>query len=312
MRSLSTPACTEQTTCRGAAFASRLDHLAFRGDKRGRSKALIFAVLNGASITDPEPVMISQPRELGLRTKDLRDNRKSHHLRPHQIPRSHCTCTIARVASCTRRARLLQTSHDASFCAVAQRQSCGDVHKMTHCRLACISPPSSPDPKLAPESFALAKNESSDRFIGDIRPLNGREKSSERAHLPYCPRLRRMIMEKPETVQITIRNTTDSFYLCESSSFTRGDTDDWSSRPPEMYRSLWVPADCDKRACHAKCQRRLHSRMCSPPTIARCPQRMIFVGQWARGAPMSSVISSICLQTRVSQVVRSRKNLGRK
>ena len=56
---LSHPACTRRSTCRGAALASCLDPLAFSGDKRGRSKALFFAVLNGTSISDPEPVNFS-------------------------------------------------------------------------------------------------------------------------------------------------------------------------------------------------------------------------------------------------------------
>ena len=45
-----------------------VDPLAFSGGKRGRSKALFFAVLNGTSIADPELVRyFMRPRELGLR-----------------------------------------------------------------------------------------------------------------------------------------------------------------------------------------------------------------------------------------------------
>ena len=44
------------STCRGAAPASRLDRLSLSGDKRGRSKNLLFAVVNGASFSDPELV----------------------------------------------------------------------------------------------------------------------------------------------------------------------------------------------------------------------------------------------------------------
>ena len=50
------PACTQRRICCGAALASHQDPLCFSGDKRGRCKALFFAVLNGASLTDPEPV----------------------------------------------------------------------------------------------------------------------------------------------------------------------------------------------------------------------------------------------------------------
>ena len=55
---LSSPSCTQQGTSRGAVWASRFDPLAFSGDTRGRSKALFFAVRNGTSITNPEPVKL--------------------------------------------------------------------------------------------------------------------------------------------------------------------------------------------------------------------------------------------------------------
>ena len=58
---VSLPACTKGSICRGAALASRLDPLAFSGDKRGHSKALFFGVLNGTSISDPEPVNFHAP-----------------------------------------------------------------------------------------------------------------------------------------------------------------------------------------------------------------------------------------------------------
>ena len=88
MRSLSKPACTQQTVCRGAAPAIRLDPLASRSDKRGRSRALIFSVLNGASVIDPKLVNFTSGT----------------------TARANCNCTIARLASCTWGARLLQTS----------------------------------------------------------------------------------------------------------------------------------------------------------------------------------------------------------
>ena len=61
----------------------------------------------------------------------------------------------------------------------------------------------------------VAKDEGRDRFLGDRRPLNSRERSIGRAHLLYSPRLGRMISGKSETVQITIRDTKDCLYLYE-------------------------------------------------------------------------------------------------
>ena len=51
--------------------------------------------------------------------------------------------------------------------------------------------------------------------FGDRCPLNSRERRIGRAHLLYCPRLRRMISGKSETVQIKIRDTKECFYLYE-------------------------------------------------------------------------------------------------
>ena len=45
--------------------------------------------------------------------------------------------------------------------------------------------------------------------------MNSGERSIGRAQLPYCPRLRRIILDKSETVQITIRDTKHSFNLYE-------------------------------------------------------------------------------------------------
>ena len=45
---LSLLACTPRSLCRCAALASRLDPLALSVNKRGRTKAQLFAVLNGA------------------------------------------------------------------------------------------------------------------------------------------------------------------------------------------------------------------------------------------------------------------------
>ena len=56
---LSSSACTQRSICHGAAPASRLDPLTLSGDKRGRSKALLFAVLNGTSIPDSDLVSCS-------------------------------------------------------------------------------------------------------------------------------------------------------------------------------------------------------------------------------------------------------------
>ena len=97
---VSLPACTRRSICRGAAMPSRLHPLAFSGDKRGRSKAPFFSVLNGTSISDPEPVNPScDPESLAHGRLYLRDNRKRHHLRSHQLLRWRYGCTNVRPTS---------------------------------------------------------------------------------------------------------------------------------------------------------------------------------------------------------------------
>ena len=67
---------------------------------------------------------------------------------------------------------------------VTQQQWLACIRRM---QLACKLPPSSLDPRLVSGAFAVAKDEGCDRFIGDRRPLNSRERSTRRVHLPYCP-----------------------------------------------------------------------------------------------------------------------------
>ena len=66
-------------------------------------------------------------------------------------------------------------SDDSSFSAVVQQQRRACVRNMRRCKLACILPSSSLDPRLAPRAFEVAKDESRDRFIGDRRQLNSNE-----------------------------------------------------------------------------------------------------------------------------------------
>ena len=81
-------------------WRARLDQLAFSGDKRGRSKALFFAVPNGTSITGPEPVIFSRDLEnwayekstSETTAKDIISTRTSFLARD-------AMCTVTRLAS---------------------------------------------------------------------------------------------------------------------------------------------------------------------------------------------------------------------
>ena len=189
---LSFPVCTRRYIRRGAALASRLDPLAISGDKHGRCKALFFAVLNGAAISDPESVRFSCDPEnwfCGQATsestaKDIISARISFPARAAILPLldwlpacvAHDFCNPEDPDA---------LGDDSSFFAVTQQQWRPCLRRMLRCKLACVLAPSSLDPRLASGAFAVAKDENRDRFIGDRRPLNTRERSIGRAHLSY-------------------------------------------------------------------------------------------------------------------------------
>ena len=188
---------------RGAALASRLDPLAYIDDKRGRSEALYVAVLDGTSISDPEPVRFSCDPENwahGQATcessaKDIISDRISVPARAAIVPLLDCLPACMAHDFCNPEDPDA-VGDDSSLFAVTLQQWRACVPRMVRCTLACMLPPSSLDPRLASGAFAVAKDEGRDRFIGDRRPLNSRERSIARAHLPYFPRLRRLIFGK--------------------------------------------------------------------------------------------------------------------
>ena len=75
-------------------------------------------------------------------------------------------------------------------------------------------------------SFAVAKDEGRDRPTGDRRPLNSRERSIGRAHLPHCPRLRPTILGKIGNGADYNSRHQGLFPLERGSSFTRSETGD--------------------------------------------------------------------------------------
>ena len=113
---LSLPGCTQRRIRRGAALASRLDPLAFSGDKRGRCKAL-FSL---CSTEQPSQIQNQSKFRATQRTrhtdKPLRVDRKRYHLRSYQLPRSCCNCSAARLA--------FRMAHD--FCNPEDPDALGD------------------------------------------------------------------------------------------------------------------------------------------------------------------------------------------
>ena len=121
-------------------------HGANRGDKRGRSTALFFAVLNGTSTSDPEPVNFSYDPE---NASYLRVSRKRHHLRSHQFSsRAAILPLLGWFPACVAHVFCNPEDPDAlgddsSFFAVTQQQWRAWFRRMLRCKLACILPPTS-------------------------------------------------------------------------------------------------------------------------------------------------------------------------
>ena len=128
---------------RGAALASRLDPLPLSGCMRGRSKALLYAVLNGPALSDPEPVSFSCDPEnwaYGQATskstaEDIISARLSFTARAAIVPL--LDSLLARVAHDFRNPEDPDAlGHDSSFFAVTQRQWRTCVRRMPCCKLA--------------------------------------------------------------------------------------------------------------------------------------------------------------------------------
>ena len=128
---VSLPACTQRSICRCAALASRPDPLSFSGDKRGRCKALFFAVLNGTAISDPEPVNFScDPESWAYGQATSESTGKD---------------VISARISFPTRAAIVPLLDWLRLCG-ARKQWRACVRRMLRCKLACVLPPSSLDP----------------------------------------------------------------------------------------------------------------------------------------------------------------------
>ena len=152
-----------------------------------------------------------RPRQLGLRTLCSRSICERHQLCSHQIFSSRCKYTIARLVSHMSGARLFAIQRALSRLVTTPRPLLWLVcdRRLLRCRLACMLPPSSLDPRIAARAFALAEDslETNAHWIA--------VKSIGHSHLPYLPWVFRMILGRTETVEITSQTTNDRFHLHE-------------------------------------------------------------------------------------------------
>ena len=92
------------------------------------------------------------------------------------------------------------------------------VRRMVRCKLAVALPSDTCSAQLAGGAFAVRKDEGRDRLICDRRPQNSQESSVSRVLLPFCPRLRRLILDRSHALGVHIIDTRNCFYLYQVDS----------------------------------------------------------------------------------------------
>ena len=88
------------------------------------------------------------------------------------------------------------------------------MRRLVRCGLAALPATSCP-PELSGGAFAARNTTKRDRLICDKRPQNSQEASVGRVMLPFCPRLRRLILHRACVLGVHIVDTRNCFYLHE-------------------------------------------------------------------------------------------------
>ena len=85
-------------------------------------------------------------------------------------------------------------------------------------KLAVALPSDTCPVSLSGGAFAVPKDVDRDRLISDRRPQNSQESALNRVLLPFCPRLRRLILQRSEALGVHIVDTRKCFYLSQVDS----------------------------------------------------------------------------------------------
>ena len=227
------PACTQRSICRDAGLASRLDPLAFNGDKCAAAKLCLSlcSTERPLQIRNLSIFHVTQrtgPTDEILQRRPQKTSSPLASARPFALQLYVCSIGFP---PAWRTTLAILRGEDSSFFAVTQQQWRACVRRMLRCKLVCRLPSSSLDPRLASGSFAVAKDEGRDRFIGDRRPLSTRESTHRASSLAVAGS-----WVSQRRYKTAIRDNQGLFLLVRGSILTRGETGDWSSHPPELAR----------------------------------------------------------------------------
>ena len=86
------------------------------------------------------------------------------------------------------------------------------LRRMARARLLRVLPSHTGSQRLVSGAFAVAKDHR-DRFIGDRRRQNEKERLIHRVCLPYAPRLKRILLKNGYSLRLNLRDVRDCFYL---------------------------------------------------------------------------------------------------
>ena len=95
--------------------------------------------------------------------------------------------------------------NSSSFFNGSMHQWRSVVRRMVRCKLAVALPSDAEPVRVAAGAFALPKDR--DRLICDRRPQNSQDSAVNRVLLPFCPRLRRLILQRSQALGVHIFDT---------------------------------------------------------------------------------------------------------
>ena len=92
------------------------------------------------------------------------------------------------------------------------------VRRMVRCTLAIALPRDTGPVQLSGGAFAVPQDKTRDRLICNRRPQNSQESPVNRVLLPFCPRLRRLILKRSQALGVHTIDTRNCFYLYQVDS----------------------------------------------------------------------------------------------
>eukprot|EP00971_Amphidinium_carterae_P187688 3725056-Amphidinium_carterae.1 len=208
---------------------SRSSPLAFAGDTRGRMQALCNAILSGRRVENERVKVERHPLYLGYESDGGNRSATVYFVaerlaipeKSANVPLDPWLSRATRVAwnnPVMSEPEVVESGSDThlsgrSYFAASQLEWRAALRRMHRSGLLRLLPPHSCPAGSAAGAFAVTKDESKDRLIGDRRPANSQERMPGPVRLPYAPRLRRIVLKRGQGLWVGKRDLSNCFYL---------------------------------------------------------------------------------------------------